>query len=190
MKYAVPLVLAAVLTLLPASAASAATLAVSTSGSAPNRTLTITPTAGTRVIVSRVNGTDFYVEGATGDTFNPATPTGCSALADAVNCGPGISTIVFNGSGGNDEFAVTPDVTAAVVAHGNGGNDELSGASGNDQLSGEAGTDTLRGGSGNDALNGGDGDDLIVGELGADTVDGGNGSDLMYGGGQPGDTIS
>ena len=183
------LLAAAASALLP-SAADAATIAVSTSGSSPNRTLTITPGAGTRIVVSRVNGTQFYVQGYAGDAFSPAAPSGCSAQADALNCGTGIGRIVVNGSSGNDTFSVTPDVTAVVEAHGNAGSDELSGAGGNDQLWGDAGVDTLRGGAGNDTVNAGDGDDFVLGELGVDTVDGGAGSDVLFGGGQTGDTVT
>ena len=190
MKFVVVLVLAAALALLPSAVARAAVLAVSTSGTSPSRTLTITPNAGTRVTVSRV-GTELYVEGGSvSDTFNPATPTGCTNATNALNCGTGISRIVFNGSSGNDDFSVSPDVTAVVEAHGNNGVDEISGATGNDLLFGDAGTDVLRGGAGNDTINGGEGDDLILGEMGVDTIDGGNGADTMFGGGQQGDTLT
>src|SRR4051812_24174799 len=190
MKFVVVLVVAAALSLLQSAVADAASLAVSTSGSSPNRVLTIGPSAGTRITVSLVNGADLYIEGSAGDAFNPATPNGCTALADALNCGRGFSRIVFNGSGGNDDFSVSPDVSGVVEAHGNNGNDELTGGAGTDQLSGDAGVDTLRGGAGNDVINGGDGNDMILGELGTDTVDGGNGADVMYGGGQAGGTLS
>jgi hypothetical protein len=184
MKLVVVLVVAAVSALLPSAVAQAASIAVSKSGG----TLTIAPNAGTRITVSRVNGNEVYVEGSTGDTFSGVS--GCSTLTDALNCGTGIGAITFTGSAGNDDFSVSPDITAAVTAHGNAGNDELTGGGGNDQLWGDAGVDTVRGGNGNDAINGGDGPDFILGELGVDTVDGGVGADVMYGGGQVGDTLS
>lgn len=90
-----------------------------------------------------------------------------------------VSTIVFDGLGGNDTFINRTDIDSSV--HGGDGNDHLVGGSGNDTLHGEAGNDTLIGGDGNNKLLGGSGNDHLRGGNGPDELNGQSGNDKLLG---------
>src|SRR5262249_32487729 len=82
-----------------------------------------------------------------------------------------ITTIIFDGGGGNDEFRPAVTGRARVIAHGGGGDDTLYGGVGDDELYGDGGRDTLYALNGRDTLFGGSGGavDVLSGGPGADT---------------------
>jgi hypothetical protein len=86
------------------------------------------------------------------------------------------STVVRNGSAGNDTLQGTParDVLNALE-----GDDIVFASAGNDILNGGLGNDTLDGGMGNDVLNAGDGDDVVFAGDGNDVLNGGAGNDAL-----------
>jgi surface-anchored protein len=129
------------------------------------RTIVMSPTTGTYLIVSNASFDKTLIRGGAGadmimlgTTFSkPATIYG-----DAGN-----DTII--GGSGNDRI------------HGGAGIDVIYGGAGDDQIFGEADIDFLYGETGNDLLNGGDGLDYLYGGSGADLLIGGNGSDYLFG---------
>ncbi|MBX3436714.1 MAG: FG-GAP repeat protein, partial [Planctomycetaceae bacterium] len=93
----------------------------------------------------------------------------------------GISSIFFNGLGGNDTLVVDAAIALAVELHGGAGDDRLVAGGGPARLFGGPGKDELIGGPGNDEIYGGDGDDLLRGGGGHDRLEGGAGGDTLYG---------
>ncbi len=102
--------------------------------------------------------------------------------------GATVTSIVFDGKGGNDELENQTELP--VLAYGGVGDDKLIGGVGDDELQGGLGDDVLVGGRGNDRLfgqqgddniDGGHGDDLLSGEDGDDLLNGDRGNDLIYG---------
>lgn len=82
-----------------------------------------------------------------------------SAHDDSMVVGPGSSSVIFEGGGGNDTLT------------GGGGDDTLRGGSGNDRIDGSGkGDDRMEGGDGNDTLIAGDGLDRLLGGFGNDTL--------------------
>ncbi len=103
----------------------------------------------------------------------------------------GISRIVGNAGGGNDEIRVDQQVKSTLELNGGSGNDTLEAGGGQAVLHGGAGNDTLIasaadaqlfGDDDNDTLQGGEGDDALDGGLGADILNGGAGDDALDGG--------
>ncbi len=105
-----------------------------------------------------------------------------------------VKGIVFQGWGGNDDFAHTTTLPCWML--GGDGNDKLTGGYGVDVLYGQAGNDYLSdqtqtatagwdnwfyGGTGDDNVNGANGNDQLTGGAGNDVVNGGNGFDYLAG---------
>ena len=170
------------------AAAEAATITVTVSGTAPNRTLALQLDGSTGAGITSA-GSDLTISGRVGDTVNApgCTPT----TGETVDCGPPgqYANFSFQGSDGADRLFVTSSLPQRVEAHGGGGDDDLTSGAGPDVLHGDAGDDSLNGEGGDDELLGGADDDEIFGMAGADRVDGGTGADQMFGGHDPGDTL-
>ena len=90
-----------------------------------------------------------------------------------------ITTIIFLGNGGNDQFRNNTAIDS--IARGGAGYDSLFGGSGVDFLFGDGENDYLDGGSGSDRLDGGSGKDILHGGPGDDYLLGGSGNDTLYG---------
>jgi Ca2+-binding RTX toxin-like protein len=99
-----------------------------------------------------------------------------------------LRTVVVNGNGGDDLFAIDESLgTAPAVLYGGEGNDVLTANhNGDTRLLGGPGNDILIGGGGNDLLFGEDGNDTLNGGGGADFLSGGVGNDTCDGGGKDG----
>ena len=74
-----------------------------------------------------------------------------------------ISTIEFNGYGGNDTFKNSYNGKICSIAC------RLDGGTGNNTLIGGNGNDWIYGGTGNSFLDGGNGDNLVIGGVGNNT---------------------
>lgn len=118
--------------------------------------------------------------------------------------GPGVNTLIVNGTVRNDAMDASPTTVKLngytmnlgliqnVTLDGQAGNDTIRasgqraitalGNAGDDLVYGGALGDLLRGGLGNDLVNGGAGDDVLRGELGNDRLIDGSGDDRMTGG--------
>jgi uncharacterized protein (TIGR03118 family) len=136
--------------------------------------------AGTNPVSAKLTGSDLAITGSP-HADNVRVTLDNSATHILVTAGgqqigsfatSSVTTIHFNGFGGNDTFDVAPGIADTVVADGGagndilvsgGGNDILLGGPGNDILLGRAGRDILIGGTGMDQLFGGGGDDILVG---------------------------
>jgi Ca2+-binding RTX toxin-like protein len=110
-----------------------------------------------------------YGGGYTVNTNGPLAGTGCKVHKSTATCPvKGLTTILGDAGGGDDQFTIGNDVPGGVRATvvGGGGNDVITGGRGADHLeAGADGRDTLRGRGGGDALYGGgnDPDRLIAG---------------------------
>ena len=102
-----------------------------------------------------------------------------------------VTSILFDGGGGDDEITVSPAITLPTTLRGGAGRDKLKSGGGvsileggdeDDSLIAGPGRATMRGGRGNDELTGGIGDDSMFGDEGNDKLFGGNGLDTMDGG--------
>lgn len=90
-----------------------------------------------------------------------------------------ITSIEFNGLGGNDSFTNDTAIQSRIV--GGAGNDTLNGGSGDDLIIGSNGQDIINAGSGNDTVHGGNQRDTIYGGGGDDLLSGQNGDDVIHG---------
>lgn len=95
-----------------------------------------------------------------------------------------VSSIVINGSAGNDEVIFDEsmsDFMGQITFNGGSGNDrvDVSQTSANVVFNGGVGDDTLIGGSGNDVVNGGAGNDSIITGAGTDLIHAGIGNDFV-----------
>jgi RTX calcium-binding nonapeptide repeat (4 copies) len=171
------LLLGALLALLLADAASAAT----TAAVGPGGVLQITTTAGAAnaLVVERDAAGPVLVR-ETGTTL--AAGAGCQDRPDlgAVLC---LSVAALDIDSGDLDDTVTlvdaegfPDGLPAKVAGGDGA-DELTAGESSAELSGGQGADTLTGGPETDTLRGGSGDDVLAGGPGFDALHGGDGAD-------------
>jgi hypothetical protein len=95
---------------------------------------------------------------------------------------PVIAGFEVNAGSGDDHVTVADTVAVPVTLRGGAGDDTLWGGSGADKLIGGAGEDRLSGRAGDDLLYGGPGDDVLKGGFGDDVVYGGPGEDLVLGG--------
>ncbi len=107
-------------------------------------------------LVGAAGGVEVLINGADQGTF---FPTG---------------RLVVLGGPGDDDVAVSPDVTAPAW---------LDGGAGDDRLAAGGGNSVLLGGDGADALFGGAGRDLLIGGADSDVLAGGAGGSLLIGGG-------
>lgn len=175
------LLTSAVVALAPVSAASAATVFVSSSGGvfvggddSVNQLFITTPSPMTISVRADVG------------TVEPGGP-GCTQLGGAVECSVTQLDVEVNALDGNDVIDVAGPITARL--YGGQGGDVLRGgdladllvgedadidyqpvaADGGDELFGRGGNDDLRGDEGPDRLDGGEGSDLHVGGPGGDT---------------------
>jgi Ca2+-binding RTX toxin-like protein len=94
---------------------------------------------------------------------------------------PGQSSVTISGGDGDDELTAPFQIPTSI--DGGNGTDEIQGSLKNDSLSGGPGNDTLDGLQGSDELRGGDGDDVLAGDHQsapfADVIDGGAGYDQI-----------
>lgn len=93
----------------------------------------------------------------------------------------GVSSILFEGQGGNDRFTILDGVAVPVTVHGGSGDDHITTADGAATVHGDDGRDIIQLGSGGGTVDGGDGDDDITGSDQRDILYGGPGRDLMVG---------
>src|SRR5213083_2808496 len=110
--------------------------------------LTVGGTANPDHINVSKNGTNLVINQNGTSATTPAT---------------GVTKIVVNGLGGNDDLSVAADPTHGIALP--------------VALNGGDGNDRLRGGRGNDVLNGGNNNDVLTGGPGADVFNGGAGND-------------
>jgi Ca2+-binding RTX toxin-like protein len=100
--------------------------------------------------------------------------------APAVCPDAGITAVVVDLTGGDDELTVGSSVTIPAQADGGAGRDLLRGGNGEDVLHGGDNADTMVGGANADQVFGDAGNDLFDLEDGGDVVSGGTGWDAMY----------
>ena len=121
----------------------------------------------------------------------------------------GVTSIFFDGLGGDDRLVVLDGVTQPLTAYGRAGRDnlklsdntvladggvgndvimlgagagEVRGGDGDDEITGSDFADTIYGGAGRDLIKAKGGDDQIFGDGGADRLEGGRGQDTIEGG--------
>jgi len=102
----------------------------------------------------------------------------------------GVSKIIIETFGGNDQITATVGNIPVEVLAGTGhdtvvtgaGNDRVMGGTGDDVIRTNAGNDTVNGQDGNDQIFAGAGNDQLYGGAGSDTLTGGTGIDFMSGG--------
>ncbi|MCA9197940.1 MAG: FG-GAP repeat protein, partial [Planctomycetales bacterium] len=121
----------------------------------------------------------------------------------------GVTSILFEGQGGNDRFTVQSGISVPVTAHGGDGNDVITlgdvtvevtggkgddiitlgagpatvrGDEGDDDITGSDGADTIYAGAGRDLIKARGGNDRIHGDSGANRIEGGDGADVIDGG--------
>ena len=101
-----------------------------------------------------------------------------------------VTSIVIDGSKGNDWISIDGALVVGAAINGGAGNDRITGGGGDDTILGDRGNDRLQGGGGNDTVNagagndwvwGGDGDDLVHGDAGHDHLFGDAGFDQLFG---------
>jgi Ca2+-binding RTX toxin-like protein len=101
-----------------------------------------------------------------------------------------VTSIVIDGSKGNDWISIDGSLTVGAAIDGGAGNDRITGGGGDDTILGDRGNDRLQGGGGNDTVNagagndwvwGGDGDDIVHGDAGHDHLFGDAGFDQLFG---------
>ena len=113
--------------------------------------LTTQPVAtGTELIVTANSALQVYVLNNNGTAAITQVDVNGGAGADSLSIGPGVPSVNFEGSGGNDTVAAQNSAGDTLV--GGDGNDSLSVTAGNNVLEGAGGLDTLIGGSGNDTI--------------------------------------
>lgn len=155
-------------------------------------------TGATSLVVSGSEDSDHVTVSFSGDGYllqgggsvdvvlgNPGSDSCRRGQANSVFCRGRASSIQASLQGGNDTFALSEGVPAAISA-------TIDGGTGTDVLRGGLGTDTLYGGDDRepDALEGGGGDDVLYGvnifhprrDSGAARMIGGSGDDLLIGG--------
>lgn len=102
----------------------------------------------------------------------------------------GITSIYFDGQGGNDRFTMLDGITVPVEIHGGGGDDDITtsdgpaiiyGGAGNDIIKLGSGVGRVDGGADNDTITGSNNDDILIGGLGNDIIHGGGGNNLIIG---------
>ncbi len=149
-------------------------------------TLSIDGTDYNDTVIVTQSGNDLNVRFYTYNSDTQAYETTSHAPINANS----VSTIRFEGYGGNDYFYNRTGITSIVQGH--SGNDTLVGGTGFDYINGGSGNDQMWGdydrnvGSG-DSLFGEGGDDVIYGRAGDDIIHGDNpfvfsGNDRIFGG--------
>ena len=102
----------------------------------------------------------------------------------------GVTSILFEGQGGNDRFTVQSGISVPVTARGGDGNDvlvlgdntaEVEGGEGNDIITLGSGAAIVRGDEGDDDITGSDGNDTIYAGPGRDLIKARGGNDRIFG---------